>query len=168
MASVPSPPLSIGGSNGVWPGGDYGDSNGYSDGCRGGALTELTRNDAVELGDEDLRFSVTMERRDEDEGSDVSLLTGMTIPRDEDNKYGSGDEDEGKKTSWGGGQRRRRRAGGGGVAPLGIRVFFGDEDNGGGGPPPPLARPWCSRASRGAAGPGAMAPGEAGTAIGRH
>ena len=69
-ASAPLPPLSIGGSNGVWPDGGYGNSNGDSDdgnsddgdsnggSCRGATLTKLTCDDVVGSGDDNLQFSV--------------------------------------------------------------------------------------------------------------
>ena len=114
-ASAPLPPLSIGSSDGVRPDGGCGKSNGNSDngdsddgdsdngGCRGAALTELTREDAVGSGDNDLRFSIATGQRGDNKGSDVSSLTNGMIPQDEDDGYGGGEEDKGKKTSGGGG-----------------------------------------------------------------
>ena len=144
MASALLLPLSIGGSDSIWPDGSYGDSDGDSDdgdsddgdsddgSCRGGALPELVREDAVELGDKDLWFSVARGRQDNNKGPDVLLLTDAMIPWDEDDNNGSGEEDEGKKTS-GGERTTKKKRGGGGLAPLGVCVVVEDRDNRGGG-----------------------------------
>ncbi len=174
-ASLPSLPLSIGGRDGIWPDDGYGNSDSNSDdgdsndsdsddgGCRGAALTELTHDDAVGSRDDDLWFSVATGRQDDNEGSDISSLTNATIPRDKDGEYDSGEEDEGKKTL-GGEDKEEEEGGGGGGAPARPHCCQGQGRRGRCRQPRRPGR-GAPRASRGAAGPRATAPGGTGTVI---